>query len=202
MRSHVKAKRLAFLAGALVLLTAAPPIGAQAPEHVRIAFSQWARNSLHPVSNADLDASTKDLAPIGKMVGEAKIVGLSEGVHGAAEPLIFRNRLFKHLVEHLGFGAIAIESGIVESRVLNDYVTQGKGEFDAVLKHGFSVGHEGDATQATASIGSRDSVCSGEQSAIRARSPARTAWRVILVAASARALEWVRGSTVRNGRRF
>ena len=76
------------------------------------------------------------------MIGDAKIVGLSEGTHAAAEPLIFRNRLFKHLVEHLGFNAIAIESGIVESRVLNDYVTQGKGEFDAVLEQGFSNGFD------------------------------------------------------------
>jgi erythromycin esterase len=76
------------------------------------------------------------------MIGAAKIVGLSEGQHGAAEPLIFRNRLFKYLVEGLGFNAIAIESGIVESRLLNDYVTQGKGELDTVLKQGFSAGFD------------------------------------------------------------
>jgi erythromycin esterase len=135
-----EARKLTVLAGALALLTAAAPIGAQGPEEVRTAFLQWAKESLHPVSNVDLDASTKDLAPLARMVGDAKIVGLSEGIHAAAEPLIFRNRVFKHLVEHLGFNAIAIESGIVESRVLNDYVTQGKGEFDAVLEQGLSVG--------------------------------------------------------------
>jgi erythromycin esterase len=82
---------------------------------------------LHPVSDADLDASTKELAPLDQMIGDAKIVGLSEGIHAGAEPLIFRNRVFKHLVERLGFNAIALESGIVESRLLNDYVTRGKG---------------------------------------------------------------------------
>jgi erythromycin esterase len=134
--------KLTVVAGALALLTAAPPTEAQGPEEVRAAFLQWAKGSVHPVSNADLDASTKDLAPLESMIGDAKIVGLSEGIHAAAEPLIFRNRVFKHLVERLGFNAIAIESGIVESRVLNDYVTRGKGEFDAVLKQGFSVGHD------------------------------------------------------------
>jgi erythromycin esterase len=141
MTNRLEAKSLTFLVAALALLAVAPPIGARAPQDVRTAVLQWAKKSLHPVSNADLDASTKDLAPIEKMIGNAKIVGLSEGIHAAAEPLIFRNRVFKHLVEHLGFNAIAIESGIVESRVLNDYVTQGKGEFDAVLEQGFSVGH-------------------------------------------------------------
>jgi erythromycin esterase len=77
-----------------------------------------------------------------EMIGAAKIVGLSEGQHAAAEPLEFRNRLFKYFVENLGFGAIAIESGIVESRVLNDYVTEGKAELDTVLKQGFSTGFD------------------------------------------------------------
>ena len=142
MRIRLEAKNLTLLASALALLTTATPIGAQAPEPVRTAFLQWAEKSVHPVSDADLDASTQDLRAIEKMIGDAKIVALSEGIHGAAEPLIFRNRVFKHLVEHLGFNAIAIESGIVESRLVNDYVTQGKGEFAAVLKQGLGVGSD------------------------------------------------------------
>ncbi|HEU4779865.1 MAG TPA: erythromycin esterase family protein [Steroidobacteraceae bacterium] len=142
MGQRYKSDGLRFVAAALSLLIAAHPVRAQAPEDVRIAFLEWAEKSLQPVSNADLDASTKDLRHIERMIGDAKIVGLSEGIHGAAEPLIFRNRLLKHLVEHLGFNAIAIESGVVESRVLNDYVTQGKGDFDTVLKQGFSNGFD------------------------------------------------------------
>lgn len=127
----------------LALLTTSPPILAQAPEDVQASFLQWARKSLHPVSDAELDASTQDLQPIEKMIGDSTIVALSEGIHAAAEPLIFRNRLFKHLVEHLGFNAIALESGIVESRVLNDYVTQGKGKFGAdLLRQGLSNGFD------------------------------------------------------------
>jgi erythromycin esterase len=136
MSARMKTRSLAFLAGALALATAAP----QAPADVQTAFLQWAQGSLHPVSDADLAASTNDLQPVERMIGDAKIVGLSEGIHGAAEPLIFRNRVFKHLVEHSGFNAIAVESGVVESRLLNDYVTQGKGEFDTVLEQGLSVG--------------------------------------------------------------
>ncbi len=142
MRQRLKARKLTFLAATLVFLTAAPFTEAQAPENVRTAFLQWAKKALHPVSDADLSASTKDLEPMEKMIGDATIVGLSEGQHAGAEPLIFRNRLFKHLVEQLGFKAIAIESGIVESRVLNDYVTHGKGEFDTVLRQGFSNGFD------------------------------------------------------------
>lgn len=133
---------LTLLAGALASLTTAAPAEAQAPMDVQAAFLAWSKGSSHAISNTDLDASTQDLRPIERMIGDAKIVGLSEGIHAAAEPLIFRNRLFKHLVEHLGFSAIAIESGIVESRLLNDYVTHGKGELDSVLKQGLSVGFD------------------------------------------------------------
>jgi erythromycin esterase len=138
----MRTKTVTFLVCGLAWFAAAPAIPAQPPEDVRSAFLLWAGEALHPVSDADLDASTQDLAPIEQMIGAATIVGLSEGIHAAAEPLIFRNRVFKRLVEHQGFTVIALESGIVESRVLNDYVTQGKGEFDAVLKQGFSTGHD------------------------------------------------------------
>ncbi|MFL6575500.1 MAG: erythromycin esterase family protein [Povalibacter sp.] len=137
-----RTKNMKGLACALVFLSMAPSVEAQAPEDVRTAFLTWARHSLYPVSNVELDASTNDLTPIEQMIGDAKIVGLSEGQHAAAEPLIFRNRLFKHLVEHSSFDAIAIESGIVESRMLNDYVTEGKGEFETVVKQGFSNGFD------------------------------------------------------------
>ncbi|HET9448397.1 MAG TPA: erythromycin esterase family protein [Steroidobacteraceae bacterium] len=138
----MKPRLLISAAGALALLTAAPPLAAQAPDDVRTGFMQWARDSAHRVSDADLDASTKDLAPIEAMIGSARVVGLSEGQHAATEPLAFRNRVFRRLVENLGFRALAIESGIVESRVLNDYVTQGKGELDTVLVQGFSTGFD------------------------------------------------------------
>jgi erythromycin esterase len=142
MRCARDARQLALLAVVLGLLTSIAPSQAQVPEDVQTDFVRWARQSLHPVSDANLDAPTSDLRPLRAMIGAAKIVGLGEGQHAAAEPLVFRNRLFKDLVENLGFSAIAIESGIVESRVLNDYVTQGKGELDSVLKQGFSTGFD------------------------------------------------------------
>jgi erythromycin esterase len=140
--SFAESSGLKSLLPLFAVLAASSSVTAQSIADIRPAFRQWTQESLHRVSNAEIDASTTDLMPIGTMIGDARIVGLSEGIHAAAEPLIFRNRLFKHLVERLGFDAIAIESGIVESRVLNDYVTQGKGDFDSVLKQGFSNGFD------------------------------------------------------------
>jgi erythromycin esterase len=74
------------------------------------------------------------------MVADATLVGLSEGVHCAAEPLEFRNRVLEYLVERRGFTAIAIESGIVESRVIHDYVRGAEGDLSTILARGISWG--------------------------------------------------------------
>ncbi len=80
----------------------------------------------------------EELASLGKMIGDARVVALGEGDHFAAEPMLFRNRLLRYLVEQKGFTAIAIESGIVESRVVHDYVRGGTGELSGVLNQGIT----------------------------------------------------------------
>jgi len=80
-----------------------------------------------------------DLSPVGTMIGDAPIVALSEASHGVPEPLEFRNRLFEYLVENKGFTAIALESGIVESRVVHDYVLgDSSASEDTALAEGIS----------------------------------------------------------------
>jgi erythromycin esterase len=102
------------------------------------AFLAWAQRSLHPIASLDMNAPMTDLKPLRKIIGNAKIVMLSEATHFGAEPLEFRNRLFGYLVEELGFNAIAIESGITESRVVHDYVQGGPGDLHSVVSDGFS----------------------------------------------------------------
>lgn len=74
------------------------------------------------------------------MIGSARVVALSEGVHGAAEPLEFRNRMLQFLVREMGFTAIAIESGVVEARLVHEYVRKGIGDLSTVLSQGLSWG--------------------------------------------------------------
>ncbi len=102
------------------------------------AILRWASESLHRVAYVDGDADTRDLDVIGESIGNAKVVALGEGQHAAAEPMIFRNRLFRYLVEERGFTAIALESGTVESRVVDDYVLGGPGALSEVVAQGFS----------------------------------------------------------------
>jgi erythromycin esterase len=111
---------------AVLVLGLSQPIEAQSQSDEE-AFLQWARDSLYPIS---------DLASIDSIIDGARIVGLSELLHGAAEPLEFRNRLFRHLVLEHGFSAIAIESGVVESKAIYDYVLGNESSLDVVLKDG------------------------------------------------------------------
>jgi erythromycin esterase len=113
---------------------------AQTRAALQAEFLQWANEAAHPVSDTGIDASAASLYPLKELIGNARIVGLSEAVHAGTEPLAFRNTLFRFLVEEMGFAAIALESGLVESRVLNDYVTGSEGLLDHAVEQGFSFG--------------------------------------------------------------
>lgn len=119
----------ALLCGATVV-HARPDSGAD-------AFVKWAKETLVPLPVVPpAAAGWSDLQSLGDMIGAASVVALSEGVHAGAEPLEMRNRLFQYLVQEKGFTAIAIESGIVEGKVVHDYVRGGAGELSMVLNQG------------------------------------------------------------------
>lgn len=101
-------------------------------------FVDWAQRSAVPLVTVMSGAGSDDLRPLGDMIADAPIVALTEAVHGGAEPLEFRNRLCEYLVEEKGFTAIAIESGLVESRSVYDYVRGGGGELSEVMAQGIS----------------------------------------------------------------
>jgi len=101
-------------------------------------FLEWATGNTVPVdveSSAELCA---DLRALDEMIGDATLVALTEAVHGGAEPLEVRNKLFRYLVEKKGFTTIAIESGIVESHGVYDYVQSGVGDMPSVVATGIT----------------------------------------------------------------
>ncbi len=102
------------------------------------AFIEWARDSAIALSVGEAAPSQEDLAHLGEIIGDARVVSLTEGVHFAHEPLSLRNRLFEYLVLKKGFTTIAIESGIVEGREAYDFARAGRGEIDRALATGLS----------------------------------------------------------------
>lgn len=104
------------------------------------AFVDWARARAVAVPACAGVSQPARLEALDGVVGDARIVALGEPVHGAHEPLAFRNCLFRYLVERQGFTAIALETGLNESRHLQDYVAGGEGDALGAARRGFTWG--------------------------------------------------------------
>ncbi len=109
-----------------------------------VLIDQWIREQAIPF---DLESPNLLNAAIDRLVvalgDSVELVGLGEPMHGAAELLAFRNRLFQRLVEAHGFRSIAVESSFPRGRITNDYVCgvkAGPASYDEVKEHGFSHG--------------------------------------------------------------
>jgi erythromycin esterase len=59
-------------------------------------------------------------------------------MHGAREPLAFRNRLIRFPVERMGFTAIALESGFTDSISARSFIERGDGDAEAATRTGLS----------------------------------------------------------------
>src|SRR6185503_1657226 len=80
-----------------------------------------------PLGSAEAGKGWGDLAPVGELVGRARIVALGEATHGTREFFQLKHRLLEYLVARQGFTVFAIEANQPECRAINDYVVHGKG---------------------------------------------------------------------------
>ena len=101
-------------------------------------FAKWAATHAVPITTVEATSNDSDLLPLKSAIGTARIVALGEPAHGAHEPLEFRNRLFRFLVERMGFTAIAIESGFTESINARSFIEDGEGDAAAATRTGVS----------------------------------------------------------------
>jgi erythromycin esterase len=117
----------------LVLLSLAPAaVSAQAAD--RAAFLAWARTNARPIASTEPAAPNADLAPLDRIVGRARIVGLGESAHGIHEFLGLRYRIARYLIERRGFTAVALETGLPDARAVYDYVLGGEPAADLWTK--------------------------------------------------------------------
>jgi erythromycin esterase-like protein len=88
-------------------------------------FIKWAQQqqlSFDLKKEASMEMLVKQM---GQDIGAAKVVLLSEGFHNCEEMLRLQLALVKYLVREKGFTVVASESGLPESRYINEYI-QGK----------------------------------------------------------------------------
>jgi len=100
------------------------------------------RREAIPFDPASPDSLAAAVAALVASLGEGvEALGLGEPLHGGAEILALRNRIFRCLVEAHGYSAIAVESSYPRSRLVNDYVAgRGAMTWEDVQDEGFSYG--------------------------------------------------------------
>ena len=101
-------------------------------------FQRWAFTHVLPLRTVEPGSDIADMQQLAGVIGQARVVALGEPAHGAHEPLAFRNRLFQYLVAEQGFSAIAIESGLPESRAIHDFVNGGPGDVRRIVRANLS----------------------------------------------------------------
>ncbi|GAA3848736.1 erythromycin esterase family protein [Streptomyces sedi] len=132
--------------GALALTTPAigstghPPAGASEPaasarhhESVVEAIDRGA----HTLRTTRPTGSLRDLDALGRMVGDAEVVGLGEATHGSREFFRMKHRVFRYLVEEKGFRTFSLELPWSSGVRLNEYVVEGKGDLDEIAGEEF-----------------------------------------------------------------
>ncbi|WP_436758862.1 erythromycin esterase family protein [Streptosporangium sp. V21-05] len=89
-------------------------------------------------SAADLGSAMTSL--LRSLPTRPRLLGLGEAMHGEEALPRTRNEVLRHLVEHEGYRSIALESDCLAGLIVDEYVTEGVGTFDDVMRHGFSHG--------------------------------------------------------------
>jgi len=87
-----------------------------------------------PITHFNSDTRFNDLAPLKKIIGDARIVALGENSHGSAPILRLKLRLIQFLVTKAGFSIFALESPADKAEKINDYVLSGKGTVADVVE--------------------------------------------------------------------
>jgi len=99
---------------------------------------RWLRTATVPFRTAEPGGDDSDLAPLGAMLGTARLVGLGESTHGTREFFQLKHRVFEYLVRHKGFTHFAIEGSWAEANEIDHYVRTGEGDARRALsKLGF-----------------------------------------------------------------
>lgn len=88
----------------------------------------WLEENAVAFSTTEPGGGYADLAPLGAMIGDARIVGLGEATHGTREFFRMKHRVVEYLVKEKGFNVFAIEATWAEANLLNRYVHTGEGD--------------------------------------------------------------------------
>ncbi|MFB7462485.1 erythromycin esterase family protein [Streptomyces sp. NPDC056224] len=120
-----------------VLLLSLGAVGVTAPASSARSPVPALERDAHPLRTTDPRADLDDLRPVGRMVKDARVVGLGEATHSSHEFLAMKHRVFRYLVEEKGFRTFALEGSWSTGLRLNDYVLHGEGDPERIMREEF-----------------------------------------------------------------
>ncbi|MFG2982242.1 erythromycin esterase family protein [Streptomyces sp. NPDC048258] len=121
---------------AVLLLSLGAVVAAAPPSSARSPVPALERDA-HPLRSTDPQGNLDDLRPVGRMVKDARVVGLGEATHSSHEFLTMKHRVFRYLVEEKGFRSFALEGSWSTGLRLNDYVLRGEGDPERIMREEF-----------------------------------------------------------------
>lgn len=101
------------------------------------SFVEWAKANAHPVSSASED-NAEELSFLKSALADARVVSLGEFQHYTGVFNAFHFKLFRYLVENLGFTAFAFETPFADAALAYRYVAGEDIPEDKVFCYGMS----------------------------------------------------------------
>jgi len=84
---------------------------------------------IYPLRTYEPDGGdTKDLAVLGNLIGDSKVVALGEVTHGSSQIFKMKNRIIQYLAANNGFDIFSIEANMPESYKVSEYAVRGEGD--------------------------------------------------------------------------
>lgn len=123
----------------LALALTAMTVDAQSPRRRAVRAPETGLE-IYPLAGYDPAlATTADLEPFRAIIGNATVVGLGESFHTSGGFYLMKHRLFRFLVEEMGFRAFAMESNWEAVERTNAYIQSCSGTAEEAIREEYEV---------------------------------------------------------------
>lgn len=87
----------------------------------KLELINWSKKNSVAIDITDFKYQN-DVEAIANAIGNAKVVAISEGFHNCKEMMKLNYKIIKYLIEKKGFNVVMAETGLPESRLVDNYI--------------------------------------------------------------------------------